>query len=372
LLAFGPDDFPDGPTYQAALNRFKEITELGSANFAKDRNTCRIVCELYMRWLSERRRAKTVRTRQDILRAFTDALGDLTVSELTHHRVYEWLDQMRKPRRLPKSKREVCWSGGTLGLAVLSLQAAFNWAARSGLITKNPLKGLERPSAHSRGRLALLGQTHEERQAVHGKLLRGATASLRQILVVLEATGARPGELVHATASDFDPKLGAIVYHAEDSRIEGEFRHKTAGRGKTRTIFLTGDALELVRRLAAERPRGQLFCTLGRCKGRPSAWSVEDLAGAFRTLCRKLSFPHLTPYSYRHTLATAWLEQGKSVDVLAELLGNTPAIIRKHYSHLFADTGNLRRQLEAFKAPNGAGKKQSLPEEPSPAFGVVG
>ena len=55
--------------------------------------------------------------------------------------------------------------------------------------------------------------------------------------------------------------------------------------------------------------------------------------------------PRLTPYSYRHTFATAWLEQGRSVDILAELLGNSPAVIRKHYSHLLGDAENLRRQL---------------------------
>ena len=44
--------------------------------------------------------------------------------------------------------------------------------------------------------------------------------------------------------------------------------------------------------------------------------------------------PQSTPYSYRHTFATAWPEQGRSVDILAELLGNSPAVIRKHYSHL--------------------------------------
>jgi len=36
------------------------------------------------------------------------------------------------------------------------------------------------------------------------------------------------------------------------------------------------------------------------------------------------------------------------VDILAELLGNTPNVIRKHYSHLMADRKAIRRQLEDF------------------------
>ena len=43
VLASGPDDFPSGPTYQAALRRFTEITALGSADAAKDANTARVV-----------------------------------------------------------------------------------------------------------------------------------------------------------------------------------------------------------------------------------------------------------------------------------------------------------------------------------------
>ncbi len=35
-LAEGPDDFPNGPTYQAALRKFSEITALADADVAKD------------------------------------------------------------------------------------------------------------------------------------------------------------------------------------------------------------------------------------------------------------------------------------------------------------------------------------------------
>jgi site-specific recombinase XerD len=65
-------------------------------------------------------------------------------------------------------------------------------------------------------------------------------------------------------------------------------------------------------------------------------------------------------YSYRHTFATRLLMGGMSVEVLANLMGNTSATIHLHYEHLLADTAGLRSQLEGFRkkiepAPQGAG-----------------
>src|SRR5438067_1980086 len=60
VLAEGPDDFPSGPTYQAALQKFSEITALQGADAAKDRNTARVVCEMYLRWIESRRKERTL------------------------------------------------------------------------------------------------------------------------------------------------------------------------------------------------------------------------------------------------------------------------------------------------------------------------
>ena len=354
ILAEGPDDFPSGPTYQAALRKFTEITSLSAADSAKDRNTCRVVCEMYLRWISTRRKALTVKIRQRNFIPFTDALGEVMVKDLTQHMVYSWLDKMREWRTHPGTGKPTRWTDGSVRNACASLQAAFNWAARSGLITKNPLIGTEQPAGRSRGREALIGRTPQERQENHKKILEACTPALRQFVICLEATGCRPGELAHATADDFDADLGAIVYHADDKRLEREFRHKTASKGKDRIIFLSGEALELVKMLVKKHPTGPLFLTgkgrrLHKHLGR-SGWKDNVLTQRFRDIREKVGIPQLTPYSYRHTFATAWLEQGRSVDILAELMGNSPAVIRKHYSHLLGDAGNLRRQLEAFRA----------------------
>lgn len=36
-------------------------------------------------------------------------------------------------------------------------------------------------------------------------------------------------------------------------------------------------------------------------------------------------------HRYRHTLATRLLEQGATFEQVADILGNSPAVVRKHY-----------------------------------------
>ena len=53
-------------------------------------------------------------------------------------------------------------------------------------------------------------------------------------------------------------------------------------------------------------------------------------------------------YSYRHTFATDWLLDGGSIKVLADLMGNSVAMIEKHYGHLDVDPGRMQQLLFGF------------------------
>jgi integrase len=182
--------------------------------------------------------------------------------------------------------------------------------------------------------------------------------------VVLRATGARPGEIAKAAAADFRAGIGAIYYHSNDSRLADEGTHKTGSKGKDRCILLEGEALEIVRGLAAKHVTGPLFRT-----GRGAGWDKDIIVHRFTKIREKLGVKHLTAYSYRHQFATDWLKQGRSVDVLAELLGNTPDVIRKHYKHLLSDTDNLRQHLKEFLASRDTGTQVDL-DDGAPASAV--
>jgi integrase len=345
ILAEGPDDQKqDGPVFNAAVKKLVALKMLDNAGTAKDANKVRVVCELFLRHVSATLRPATLRFRKKILVPFTDAFGEVAVGSLTRHAVNAWLDQMRQPRVNPETGKRMRWTDSTVAAAIGVILTAFRWAAGEGLITAVPLVGLKKPKSRSRGREALIGRTPAERAANHQRILAAATKPFRPFIIVLEATGCRPGELAAATAADFNAELGAIVYHADSNRLEHEFRHKTAGHNKDRMIFLVGESLEIVKELVRRHQTGPLFRTRNG-----GGWTGEEIVNRFHAIRKAVGVPRLTAYSYRHTFATAWLEQGKSVDVLAGLLGNTPAVIRKHYSHLLGDTSNLRAQLEAFR-----------------------
>jgi integrase len=129
------------------------------------------------------------------------------------------------------------------------------------------------------------------------------------------------------------------------SRIRPDrFKHKNANKGKERVIFLAGETLATVRELVAKFPTGPLF----RRKV-DRGFHKTCIVMAFQKLQRKMKMPMLTAYSYRHTFATEMLKAGMDVETLAELMGNSAAVIRLHYSHLLADKPALRGKLERFR-----------------------
>ena len=46
-LASGPDDAPKGPTYLAALEEFRKLMQVSTADTADQKNTVRVVVDLY-------------------------------------------------------------------------------------------------------------------------------------------------------------------------------------------------------------------------------------------------------------------------------------------------------------------------------------
>lgn len=230
------------------------------------------------------------------------------------------------------------------------MRAALRWAVRVGHLASDPLGGLELPRQRSRGRETIVNDFQ------HAAALAAAHPRLREILVALENSGARPSEILAATASAWHDQAGALVYHADERRLLGEHRHKTAGADKDRVILFTGDALAMMRALVAKHPTGPLF----RSQRAGRKWHGCVLCDHFCALRPVIGHRAYTPYSYRHTFATRWLERGGSVDDLADLLGNTPEVCRKHYKHLLTDRAGLRARLENLRGG------QTLTDTPAP------
>lgn len=360
LLAAGPKDEPHGPTYLAALATFADAMQLDNADRKGDHNSCRVVLELYCRDAATRLKPSTFANVQDVLKKFCGSgLVDQPVSRLTPFAVNAWLAEMRLPRGVEvryrggrKRWQTFRWGDGKVGLAVRVLLAAFNWAASQKLISVNPIAGLKAPPCRSRSRDCLVSPD------LHSLILGRTRDQFRDFIVCLENTGCRPGELLNATAADWDDALGALVYFGDTRRREGETGHKTAGKDKDRRIYFRGDALRIMRQRVRRYPSGTLWRAT-RYPDRPL--TIKHIRVAFLALRRRIGVAKLTAYSYRHTFATRWLENAGSIDDLAALMGSSAAVIRKHYAHLMDNVDRMGALADRFTEARSENPPRVLP-----------
>lgn len=173
------------------------------------------------------------------------------------------------------------------------------------------------------------------RLAARGGKKSGRAASsgrrLREILLSLRLTGARPSELCELRWSDLDLDRGVIVLP----------RHKTSRtqkKPKPRTIQLVP---AIVRLLALIRRRnegaGHVFVThLG------TPWSRNGIAQKLKRLPAKAGLPaDAVLYGLRHHFATRAIVNGVDVKTLAELMGHTTTRVTETYVHLVGQQPHL-------------------------------
>jgi integrase len=354
-LAEGPEDSPHGPTYLAALAAFRSLLEMDGAPTAGAENTARTVMELYLQAMEGRRKPRTYAIQVAACKLFCQHYGEVRCSQLKPWHAEQIISIMRQPRPTPQRppsqrpapRRVLSWGDTQAYLFLTHISAAMNWAVRQELIPRNPFGAVEMPRRHSMARQRLVSP--EEHERILADLSGSRRQALRRVIIALQGTGARPSEITQARVSDFHPDLKAIVYYRDDVRAAEERGHKGSAR-KDRVIYLTGETLEMVRqRAATAKPRDLLFPN-----SRGTAYTGPGLDGCFEGLRDRLGLVDYVPYSYRHTFATNWLLAGRSAEVLAQLLGNSPETLRKHYAHLYARHDAMRAQLEGFMQEAGA------------------
>jgi len=355
-LATGPKDGPDGPTFKAAAAEFARVIGGIDPTTRKPKSEVGLVLAEYLQWVEAHRSPGTASlTRQHVV-AFCNVYGERYVESLTHADFTNFSSAQRGRKRPGRSK-PTGWAPNTTAGFLGTLKAAFRWALKPGvgLIRRNPLEGYESPRRTRRGKEALI--TPEQ----HVQLLGLVRKPMKRVLVALENSGCRPGELVGATAAAWDDANGALVYHPDETRGEDDFRHKNAGKQKGRAILFTGEALTMMRELVRLHPTGPLFRsrTGGRLQVKMMCQCVENLRD-------RVGNPRLTPYSYRHTFATNWVLAGKPIEVLATLLGNSVAVIEQYYAHPLAELSKLRAHLE------GTTQARDTSSNQAGAFRVVG
>jgi integrase len=322
-LAAGPRDEPEGPTYRLAVQRFSELIYSSEVEERADNSPVIAIADRYLLWVHKNRRERTYQLAHYYLDLFIPKYGHLLVKELKPHHLDGWLDSQPD------------WGPGSQRMALQTIHKTLRWAVRMGLINNNPLAGrLTLPPAGSRSKDCLI--TLEE----HAAIVAASPPCEADLWLVLQRTGARPGELSRTLAAHWHRELQAVVLPASSTKTK-----------KDRTIFLPPECAAIVERLASEYPTGPLFRSV---KG--LAWKADRLAKRFDSRRRAAGLrAGLSPYSYRHTYATNALLAGESPAILAELLGTSIIMLQRHYSHLVAHQSRLR--AAALRISNGTSEK---------------
>jgi integrase len=244
--------------------------------------------------------------------------GELKIKELRPAHVDEWLNAHSN------------WNGGMRG-RVQALKRAINVAVADEKIPYNPIRGYPKNDPEKRKRV--LAEpfrrtyiTPEQEQAMY----ENCSSAFRIAIRVCIRTGARPGcEFGKLTAKH-------ITDHGD--RMEWTFPEEESKTKRERVIYVMDpEILQIVRQHIKKHPRGPIFRNQ---RGEP--WQWKTLSRAFLRLKDRLIAKGVDldedccMYSCRHTYAKRclqgyWTGQPISIETLAELMGNSPAICRKHY-----------------------------------------
>lgn len=216
------------------------------------------------------------------------------------------------------------------------IKAAFRFGLEMGLLIRNPIASLRKPT-RTRREFVL---APDQQRALLASLKR--QPALDRICRTMLATGARPQEARLATAAEFVAADRCLYWPAGK-----------APKGKDeRRIYLAGDALAIVRKLVKPAPEGPLFRD---DSGQP--WSKETLSRSLKVHAHELTLPDLVPYTLRHTFATNALANGVDPERLRILMGHRDlSMVIRYYSHL-----NERRDEMRAAADRAAGRRKGGP-----------
>jgi integrase len=261
------------------------------------------------------------------------------------------------------------------------LKTAFIWAVEeAGVVSRNPFdrkgrgkKGKRRRRRPSQNKVAITDQEHELLLAQANKRTK---KGFYHLLMFLYRTGARPAEMYLAKAEEWDEQRQAFVIKADDLQNVGRF--KLAHLGEDRLVYIPSDLVPLAKELMAKYPDGPLFRTES---GEP--WSNATLCARFTSSqnainnrAERQGLPppirkEVTAYAYRHAFVTRWVEEGRHLWKLCELLNTSEAMVRQHYSHLFKRTDSLREALDEFDRGRAAQPKTSSPPAASASLSAA-
>ncbi len=244
------------------------------------------------------------------LNRLSEYCGALPVADLRKGHIQHWVES------------QTAWkSSVTQRNAMTIVLAAFHHAQENYGIA-NPLRGLKKPPPKPR----LLSFSAEDEQVIYS----AADEVFRDFLFAAVHTGLRPFcELAQLTADDVEETPRGMMWRVFSSKTK-----------KRRRIPVPTAVAKLTRRLLKSCPEGTTPI-FRNAQGRP--WKKVTGVKRFLTMKRALGWDqdpvrgryscYICRHTFAHRMLAGYWNQGVgcSIEVLAELLGDTPKVAFDHY-----------------------------------------
>lgn len=263
---------------------------------------------------------RTRRSRLALFHSWCSERGIDRPQEVTHRHVEQFQGYLFRYR---KANGQPMALNGQI-VALYTLEMFFRWLVRQGVVQSNPAADLELPKRTNDLREPL---TLEEVEAVLALPDIADPYGLRDraVLELFYATGIRRAELVSLHMSDVEPSHGTL--------------HVRLGKGrKDRFVPLGERALAWIQKYQHEaRPQllkqpdeKHLFLN---CDGQPL--SNDALSWRVRHYFQQAGITKRGAcHLFRHTMATAMLDNGADIRHVQEMLGHTQISTTQRYTHV--------------------------------------
>lgn len=254
----------------------------------------------------------TISDYSNTLRKFTTFFGDQAIDQVTKNDI-----------RLFFAGQTVC--NKTLLNYHVGLSVFFKWLISDGLLTVNPMVGVERPRPekriiepipmeHVKLILAAAGRSapYQQKSKIVTNDLALQNDRNRAIILFLLDTGVRVGELVTILKDKVDYKACCV---------------KVIGKGnKERVVYFSPTTSRAIWKYAMTHESRYLFATLQNRQ-----LDRANVAKIIARMCQRANVPAYSPHDFRHTFAVNYLRNYPNIYALQQMLGHSSLDMVKRY-----------------------------------------
>ncbi|PXY33598.1 hypothetical protein BAY59_10985 [Prauserella coralliicola] len=282
-------------------------------------------------------------------------LGELQMRELTGTRCDKVVNNARTKNSYATAK--------TVKAALAGVCA---YGLRHGALSTNPMGAVRRMSSGPGEEVVAL--TAEQREDMYAKLKaygevrqtdskgrslgeRGRVwLDLPDIMDAMLATGNRIGELLALEGASVDPQAPTVLLDHHIVRITGRGlvrQRRRKSKGRDLLLAVPQWSVPMWRRRKLASGGGPLFQSF------TGGWlDPSNVINALKQAFEATGYGWVTSHVWRKTVASVLDEAGLPTTAIADQLGNTPAVVEKHYRAARVANQAAATALEIMRRPD--------------------